>query len=207
MARNQHRLSYEHINCAVIVAHPDDETLWAGGTLLLHPDSRWTVISLTGKNDPDQAPKFERVVQEYGATGLMADLDERPEQKRLRTIDVEDAIMDLLPSSRYDLVMTHGLWGEYTRHRRHEEAAKAVLALRESERLSIGEIWMFAYEDGGGKYLPRPVADADVYIRLRQETWERKYGIITDVYGFAPDSFEAKTTPKDEAFWVIGAGK
>ena len=66
---------------------------------------------------------------------------------------------------------------------------------------------MFAYEDGGGKYLPRPVADADVYIRLHQETWERKYRIITESYGFPPDSFEARTTPKDEAFWVIGAGK
>ena len=29
------RLTYEHVNCAVIVAHQDDETLWAGGTLLM----------------------------------------------------------------------------------------------------------------------------------------------------------------------------
>ena len=24
--------------CAVIVAHPDDETLWAGGLMLMHPE-------------------------------------------------------------------------------------------------------------------------------------------------------------------------
>jgi LmbE family N-acetylglucosaminyl deacetylase len=29
---------------AVIVAHPDDEVLWAGGLMLMHPDSNWTVI-------------------------------------------------------------------------------------------------------------------------------------------------------------------
>ena len=29
--------------CAVIVAHPDDETLWAGGTMLMHPDCQSTV--------------------------------------------------------------------------------------------------------------------------------------------------------------------
>jgi hypothetical protein len=119
-------------------------------------------------------------------------------------IDVEDAIMDLLPSHHYDLVLTHSRWGEYTRHRRHEEVAQAVLALRDRSRLSVGAIRMFAYQDNGGRHLPHPVEEADDYIRLPQEIWERKYRIITEVYGFGPDSFEARTTPKDEAFWVLG---
>ncbi len=201
------RLTYEHVNCVVIVAHPDDETLWAGGTLLMHPDSCWTIVSLTRKSDPDRAPRFHKAMEHYRARGIMGDLDDGPEQKPLRTVDVEDAIMDLLPSHRYDLVLTHSLWGEYTRHRRHEEVARAVLALRESQRISTGDIWMFAYEDGGGKYLPRSAANADVCIRLPQDIWQRKHEMITGVYGFAPDSFEAKTTPKDESFWVIGKGK
>jgi LmbE family N-acetylglucosaminyl deacetylase len=201
------RLTYEHANCAVIVAHPDDETLWAGGTMLLHPDSRWTVLTLCRGSDADRAPRFQQAVAEYGATGVMGDLDDGPEQKALRTIDVEDAIMDLLPSDRYDLILTHGLWGEYTRHKRHEEVSRAVMALRESERLGAREVWMFAYEDGDKKYLPRAVADSDVHVRLPEETWQEKYRIITEVYGFAPDSFEARTTPKEEAFWVLGKGK
>jgi LmbE family N-acetylglucosaminyl deacetylase len=201
------RLTYEHVNCLVIVAHPDDETLWAGGTLLMHPDSRWTVVSLTRKSDPDRAPRFHKVMEQYHAAGIMGDLDDGPEQKPLRTIDVEDAIMDLLPSHRYDLVLTHSLWGEYTRHRRHEEVAKAVMALRDSRRVSTGDLWMFAYEDGGGKYLPRPAANCDITIRLPKDIWQRKYEIITGAYGFAPDSFEAKTTPKEETFWVAGKGK
>jgi LmbE family N-acetylglucosaminyl deacetylase len=28
----------ENNKCAVIVAHPDDETLWAGGLMLMHPE-------------------------------------------------------------------------------------------------------------------------------------------------------------------------
>jgi len=27
-------------NASVIVAHPDDETLWAGGTIMMHPESK-----------------------------------------------------------------------------------------------------------------------------------------------------------------------
>jgi LmbE family N-acetylglucosaminyl deacetylase len=207
MAQNHAgRLTYEHVNCCVIVAHPDDETLWAGGTMLLHPDNCWTVATLCRRSDPDRGPKFHQALEHYGAKGVMADIDDGPEQKPLRTVDVEDAILDVLPSDRYDLVLTHGLWGEYTSHRRHEEVAKAVMALREGGRLTVDEVWMFAYDDGGKRYLPRAMADADVSIRLPQETWERKYQIICDVYGFEPESFEAKTTPKEEAFWVLGKG-
>jgi LmbE family N-acetylglucosaminyl deacetylase len=198
---------HEHVDGVVIVAHPDDETLWAGGTLLMHPDCRWTVVTLTRRSDPDRAPKFARAVEHYGAGGIMGDLDDEPAQKPLRTIEVEDAILDLLPLQHYDLVLTHGLWGEYTRHRRHEEVARGVLALRESGRLSAGEIWMFAYEDEGGKHLPRPIETSDIYIRLPPEVWEHKHRILTDVYGFGPDSFEARTAPRDEAFWLLGKGK
>ena len=201
------RLTYEHVNCALIVAHPDDETLWAGGTILMHPDSCWTVVTLTRKSDPDRAPRFQRAMECLNARGVMGDLDDGPEQKPLSVVQVQDAIMDLLPSDRLDLVLTHGPWGEYTSHKRHEEVSKAVLALRESERLRAGEVWMFAYDDKGGKRLPQPVIDADVYIRLPEQTWKEKHRIITEVYEHAAESFEAKTTPKDEAFWVLGKGK
>jgi hypothetical protein len=65
-------------------------------------------------------------------------------------------------------------------------------------------MFTFAYEDGGGKYLPRPIKKADSVIELRKRIWQRKYRIITDVYSFAPSSFEARTTPETEAFWQLG---
>ena len=202
-----YRHTWEKSTCAVIVAHPDDETLWAGGTILLHPEACWTVIALCRKSDPDRAPKFVQALERLGVAGEIGDLDDGLEQVSLASLQVQDAVLELLPSGRFDLIITHGPWGEYTRHLRHEETGNAVMALWKSGRLLAKRIWRFAYEDGNGKHLPRPVQDADRLIRLPEEIWQKKYDIITDVYGFTADSFEAKTTPREEAFKCFGSDK
>lgn len=189
--------------CAIVVAHPDDETLWAGGTIMLHPESEWTVVAVCRKSDPDRAPRFYRAVELLNARGLLGDLDDGPEQFPLTSHEVQNTVLELLPSGIFDLVITHGIRGEYTRHLRHEETGKAVFALWGTGRMSAKQVWRFAYEDGGGLYLPRAVQDADVRIELPNEIWLRKYDIITEIYGFAPDSFEAKTVPRQEAFWCF----
>ena len=190
-------------NAVVIVAHPDDETLWSGGAILMHPEIRWTIVTLCRKSDADRASRFQQALKYFNATGAMGDLDDGPEQRPLPERKIQETILSLLPHSKFDLIITHSIWGEYTRHLRHEETAKAVLALRESSELSAGEIWMFAYEDGGGKYLPRAVRAADQFTRLSEGIWQKKCEIISGVYGFGPESFEAKTTPRAEAFWYF----
>jgi len=189
--------------CAVIVAHPDDETLWSGGTILMHPESEWTIVTLCRRSDPDRSPRFFQVIKELNAAGEMGDLDDGPEQNPITSRQVQHEILQILSSHRFDLIITHGLHGEYTRHLRHEETAQAVMALWKSEKLSTGQIWMFAYEDGNRKYLPRTIEDADIHIKLTKKIWQKKYDIITKIYGFDPDSFEAKTTPRKEAFWCF----
>jgi len=189
--------------CVVIVAHPDDETLWAGGTILMHPESKWTIVTLCRKNDPDRAPKFFRALEHLNATGTMGDLDDGPEQTPLDSHVVRNTVMELLPSSRFDLVITHSTSGEYMRHVRHEETARAVLKLWNTGKLDAKELWLFAYEDSGRKYLPRPIKDADLVVKVPAQIWKRKYQIITEIYGFSEHSFEAKTTPRQEAFWCL----
>ena len=185
---------------AVIVAHPDDETLWAGGTILNHPSWKWFIISLTRKSDEERAGKFYGVLKILGAEGIMGDLDDGPEQIPLEENELEETILQLLPPLKYDLIISHHSAGEYTRHLRHEETAKAVISLWNSGKVTTKELWTFAYEDGGKKYLPRAVRTDTLFKVLSEETWQKKYHLITENYGFNKKSWEAETTPKEEAF-------
>jgi len=186
---------------AVIVAHPDDETLWAGGTILSHPAWHWFIVCLCRASDTERARRFYNALKVLKSEGIMGDLDDGPGQKPLDEKDVEHAILDLLPQKHFDLIISHNPSGEYTRHIRHEEVSKAVIKLWHTGKISTNELWTFAYEDGGKKYYPRPVENDTIYRTLTKRIWLRKYTIITDTYGFEKSSFEAETTPRAEAFW------
>ena len=183
----------------VVVAHPDDETLWAGGLLLSHPEWSPFIVALCRGKDPDRAPKFRTVLERLDAKGAMGDLDDGPDQVPLSPALVQETILSLLPERHGDLILSHAPQGEYTRHRRHEEVASAVEGLWRAKVLS-GQLWQFAYEDGGGAYLPRPRAGAELQLPLPEAIWLRKYGLITQVYGFGATSWEARATPHSEAF-------
>jgi len=196
----------QSVTAAVIVAHPDDETIWAGGTVLMHPDWQWTVISLCRGNDRDRAPRFLRAVHKLGGTGKIGGLDDGPEQLPLPETEVQRGLLSLLPPEHFDLILTHSPYGEYTRHRRHEEASQAVTALWENGLIRTDEVWMFAYEDsgkGGKDDLPRAIKTAHLVIQLPENIWQEKYRTITEVYGFEPESYEACITQREEAFWCF----
>jgi hypothetical protein len=193
------RLSTKKV--AIIVAHPDDETLWAGGTILNQPSWKCFILCLCRRNDKDRAPRFNSVLKILKSEGAMGNLDDGPEQKPLDEKEVEKEILGLLPSDHFDLIISHNPAGEYTRHLRHEEVGKAVINLWHDGNISAGELWTFAYEDGNKEYYPRAVASADIYRTLTNRIWLKKYGIITGTYGFEIRSFEAETTPRAESFW------
>src|SRR5665647_591278 len=106
---------------AVIVAHPDDETLWAGGTILSHPNHKWFIVCLCRASDTERAARFSNALILLKAQGVMGDLDDGPNQHLLDEKELENEILRLLPNTPFDLIITHDSSGEYTKHLRHEE--------------------------------------------------------------------------------------
>lgn len=188
-------------NVVVIVAHPDDETLWAGGTILSNPDWKCFVISLCRGKDPDRSVRFHNALKVLNCEGIMGDMDDGPEQLPLDETEVERTILDLLPTKHFDLIITHNPAGEYTRHLRHEETGNSVIRLWNTGKISAHELWTFAYEDGNKTKYPVAVENASIIRPVTNDIWLKKYSLITQTYGFRKGGFEAETTPKTESFW------
>ena len=162
-------------NVTVLVAHPDDETLWAGGFILDNWAYNYFIISLCRGNDKDRAPKFKKALKILNAQGVMGNVDDGPEQHPLPAEEIERNILDLLPSSPFQLLIAHSPFGEYTRHRRHEEIGKTIISLWSKKRIMTGELWLFAYEDGHKTHAPIAIGQADRHDLLSKDTYRSKY--------------------------------
>lgn len=192
------------VRVAVVVAHPDDETLWAGGLLLSHPEWLPWIVTLCRGDDPDRSPRFRQALSALGARGAMGDLDDGVDQHPLPPGEVRNAILALLPRRDYDLLLTHAPEGEYTWHRRHREVSLAMRALWREGTLQAQGLWQFAYEDGGGAYAPRPQETATLLLPLTEAIWARKRQVIAEIYGFNEASWEGRATSRTEAFHCFG---
>ena len=95
----------------MIVAHPDDETLWGGAHIA---DGGYLVVCITNGNNPTRSAEFQSVMQASGNVGLILSYPDKVAGKRDNWNHVRTQI-------RTDLekVMTYQPWedivGQYSR--------------------------------------------------------------------------------------------
>jgi len=182
----------------VVVAHPDDETIWMGGTLLSNSNN-WdtTIISLCRKYDKDRAPKFKKVCKILRAKCFMSDL----EDEQLNDIPREEVIKRLKRYSHrsYDYIFTHGKNGEYG-HKRHIDVHKAVREMLKNRMLLAKKVFFFLYVKKGKFSYPNKSSDR--FINLNALYFKEKKKLIQDVYGFKKNSFEDVCCRNKESFKI-----
>lgn len=188
----------------VIVAHPDDETIWAGGMLLKSNDNK-TIISLCRKQDKDREPKFQKVCKMLGAKGYIFDLDDSEEgdYKKISSEEIINPILEITKGKKYDLLYTHGKNGEYG-HIRHLEVHDTVDGMLNEGKLHAKTVLFFSYareRDVEGE--PCHInSSADKLIRLEKPYFKMKKKLIKDIYGFQEGGFEVESSRDVEAFDV-----
>jgi LmbE family N-acetylglucosaminyl deacetylase len=138
---------------ALVLAHPDDESLWAAGLLIRYPGD-WTAICCSiPARDPIRAWKFFDACEVLGARARLMPFVEKP-----------NAPLDHLGELEldgFDLIVTHGAAGEYG-HPAHV-ALHELIARRRSRFLAIG------YRKAGA---------GELALQLSPAEWTQKLGAL-----------------------------
>lgn len=151
----------------LVVAHPDDETLFFGGLLLETPSYEWTVICVTDGNGDgrgkERATEFSTACSKLGAKHF--EMWHYPDKadERLNVTELELRLRERVKG--FEKVFTHGVIGEYG-HIHHQDVSYAVhMATSDTEVLSCA-------------YNIYP----DFKVELSEKSFQRKTDILWNVY-------------------------
>ncbi|MCU0679623.1 MAG: PIG-L family deacetylase [Planctomycetes bacterium] len=188
----------------VIVAHPDDETIWMGGFILLHPELDWTIFSLCRASDPDRAPKFRRICEIFRAKAIISDVpDENDTPTGRLKATIKLAVKKKIGSKRFDYIFTHGANGEYG-HPVHKEAHLAVTELLKKKILHAQMVWYFNYKKESTGKRPSMTAkrDSDFIFPLSGQVFQKKKRLQAEVHGYAWNGIDNSMCTNPEAFII-----
>lgn len=104
----------------LVVAHPDDESLWFGGLLAAEPGDWMTICCSIPRTDPVRAWKFFAACEVLGTKARLLPFNEGTAREPLQ-------YLELLDLSGFDQIVTHNVVGEYG-HYQHLQLNRALVA-------------------------------------------------------------------------------
>lgn len=162
----------------IIVAHPDDETLFFASLLLTRKDEIFKIICVTDANADGQGEKrkadFELACKKLGAKnsawlGLPDIYEKRLSEKQLHPHlkDIELELEQFKENGQKVTIFTHGPVGEYM-HPHHQDVSHAVISYFENKI----DVFCAAYN-----------CSPDFSITLNEQQFKVKTDILTNIYG------------------------
>jgi len=185
----------------VLVAHPDDEVIWMGGTIMRYDDVEWTVVSLCRNGDKDREPKFRRVCDKLGVRGVMDDVEDDDKMSLEESVAIfKKAILKNTKNKLFDICFTHNKNGEYG-HARHKGVYLAVKELIGAGIFPVKEVFYFDYKKLDRKILPMvPESNCSHILELTHKEYAQKRKIVAEMYGYPYDGIDVNLCPNVEAF-------
>lgn len=160
-----------------VVAHPDDETIFLGGTILSYSEYSWRILCATYERNDMRAVESLRAEKYYRASGIQIDFgflghrDARKEENG--GVDFDQLVNQLrVYASWPDIVISHNELGDYC-HKAHIAVFDAVNRVFENP-------WVIICD--GSRDFPIVQRPEYWHIPLTEETRKRKLQIFTECY-------------------------
>ena len=107
------------VKAAIVMAHPDDETIWTGGLLLTQKTWHWKVFIATKYDTEDRPNEFKKAIASYQNYGVSSQdfefLDVMPDVQEYDRLNKDEIYqkLNIVDLSAYDVIFTHNMDGEY----------------------------------------------------------------------------------------------
>ena len=135
----------DNYNNLMIVAHPDDEALWGGHSLL---EKDYFVVCLTNGYNSKRSEEFYNVLDKSGDGGIILDYPDKINRQRCDwEFCKDDIIKDLqliISYKNWDTIVTHNEAGEYG-HLQHIKTHEYVSSLCDSLSVSAKQYYFGTY--------------------------------------------------------------
>lgn len=171
------KLNLTNVTKLMIVAHPDDETLWGGSHLI---DSNYLVVCMSNGWYKKRSSDFERVMSQTGDSHIILDY---PDVRRDWVTDgkygyemdlystcknaMQEDIEFLLNYKKWDEVVTHNPNGEYGKFH-HQQVSNMVTAAFKKTLVGKSKLYYFGrYYNKGEENPGDKISEGNLQIKER----------------------------------------
>ena len=168
----------------MIVAHPDDETIW-GGAHLYRDKGRYLVVCVTAGTDPERDEEFHNAMAICEAQYLklgFPDLNAQQRQDRWENIgdDIRAILALIMTARKWETIVTHNPRGEYG-HRHHRKISRFVTSgfrklIRQDNLFYFGLYYKRRYSEKLKWHTPLPSDLARVKIERMLPVYSSQIG-------------------------------
>lgn len=133
---NMYKAYYSNATKLMIVAHPDDELIFGGSSLI--ENNNWRVICLTNKRDNKRRKEFEKVMRDLAIPEFeVYDLEDNF-NVNLNDQQLTSILQNEINSKNWEKIVTHNSIGEYGHHHHYQIHNKVKELVNDTSKL-----WVF----------------------------------------------------------------
>lgn len=173
-------IDFQKYDSLLIVAHPDDETIWGGNHL---QNGNYLVLCITNGDHEKRAKEFEEVMKLSNTKGIILSYPDKTDGKRDDWQKAKKAISQdinyMILQKNWKQIVTHNPDGEYG-HQHHIMTSQLVTAISQKEKMTDKLMYF-------GKYVKRKQIKEIEFAPMLENPLEdhalKQKKILCDSYG------------------------